>query len=68
MSATEHPLVRVVRGEVDEDGLAALTAVLLARIVASRSGAAAAAGQGEQARAGWRLPDGSAYRSPASWR
>ncbi|MFE1886707.1 acyl-CoA carboxylase subunit epsilon [Streptomyces diastatochromogenes] len=60
-------LVRIERGRLDPEELAAVTVLLLARI-----GAVAAAGSGPAQRpaaAGWRRPERrQSYRSVLSWR
>jgi len=64
-TAVEQPLVRVVRGQLADDELAALTAVLLSR-------AAAPAAEPETTDAmspNWqRLERSGGYRAPHSWR
>ncbi len=69
---TTTPLLRVVRGELDDTALAALTTVLVARAVRRPPGSAPAPGPGHgpptgdrRHRARWRCPT---HRSPVSWR
>lgn len=65
MTASAEPLVRIVRGSLSDEELAALTAVLLTRV----------ARPGDQPVApvvpavpGWERPERHAfYRSPTSW-
>ncbi|MEY9965836.1 hypothetical protein ABIA33_003886 [Streptacidiphilus sp. MAP12-16] len=58
------PLVRVVKGQLADEELAALTAVLLARAAAE---ARPAKGHG-QPQARWQRPERHGnYRSPVSW-
>ena|SRR6266566_509567 len=62
------PLVRIVDGELTDDELAALTAVLLARIAARRSTATPPDVLGRR-RAQWqRLERRHRYSNPVSWR
>ena len=49
----DEPALRVVRGEPTDDELAALVAVVAARMAAARAVAAAAAG-GDRSRSQWR--------------
>ncbi|MFE2721456.1 acyl-CoA carboxylase epsilon subunit [Kitasatospora sp. NPDC059327] len=66
MTASAEPLVRIVRGSLDAEELAALTAVLLARAAAAQQAAAAAAPI--EPIANWqRLERRPAYYSPVSW-
>ncbi|MER6394598.1 MULTISPECIES: acyl-CoA carboxylase epsilon subunit [unclassified Kitasatospora] len=66
MTASAEPLVRIVRGSLDDEELAALTAVLLARAAAAQQAAAAAAPI--EPIASWqRLERRPAYYSPVSW-
>ena len=59
------PLVRVVKGSLADEELAALTAVLLAR-AATRPGGSAKGDAKAQAR--WQRPERRPdYRSPVSW-
>ena len=69
-AAPDDPLVRVVKGTLADEELAALTAVLLARAAATSSKAAkGAAGTGRaQAQAQWQRPERRpSYNSPVSW-
>ena len=60
------PLVRVVKGSLADEELAALTAVLLAR-AATRLGGSAKGGDAK-AQARWQRPERRPdYRSPVSW-
>ena len=70
-AAPADPLVRVVRGTLADEELAALTAVLLARAAAT-STKAAKAGKGApgtgRAQAQWQRPERRpSYNSPVSW-
>jgi hypothetical protein len=67
-AATGNPLVRVVKGNLAAEELAALTAVLLARAtVTSPVGKAGSVGKAE-AQARWqRLERRPGYSSPVSW-
>ncbi|KJK55436.1 acyl-CoA carboxylase epsilon subunit [Saccharothrix sp. ST-888] len=66
MSASAEPLVRIVRGSLTDEELAALTAVLLARAAAVQ--AAAAQTVVVEPIASWqRLERRPAYYSPVSW-
>ena len=68
-AAPADPLVRVVKGTLADEELAALTAVLLARAAATSSKAAngAVAGKG-RAQAQWQRPERRpSYNSPVSW-
>ena len=69
MSVSSEPVVRIVRGELDDGALAALTTVLLARVSASRSEPDGRCQDFDHGpRAGWRRTDrGIGYRSPGSW-
>jgi hypothetical protein len=65
------PLLRVVRGELDDTALAALTTVLLARAARQPSGSGPGSRFGpgpptgeRRHRARWRCPT---HRSPVSW-
>ena len=61
-----EPLVRIVRGSLSAEELAALTAVLTAR--AAQAAAVAAASQAVEAIATWsRMERRPAYFSPVSW-
>jgi len=63
-TALPQPLVRVVRGHLSDDELAALTAVLLAR--ATDPGQA---GSSTSQPPNWQRPERTgAYRTPHSWR
>ncbi|MFB7665811.1 acyl-CoA carboxylase epsilon subunit [Kitasatospora sp. NPDC056138] len=65
MSASAEPLVRIVRGSLTDEELAALTAVLLARAAAARAAAQTAV---VEPIASWqRLERRPAYYSPVSW-
>lgn len=65
MSASAEPLVRIVRGSLTDEELAAVTAVLLARAAAAQQIAAARAAEPI---ARWqRLERRPAYFSPVSW-
>ncbi|MFF1873449.1 acyl-CoA carboxylase subunit epsilon [Kitasatospora herbaricolor] len=65
MSASE-PLVRIVRGSLNDEELAALTAVLMARAAAAQQAATAIATV--EPMAGWRrLERRQPYWSPVSW-
>ncbi|MFC1421093.1 acyl-CoA carboxylase epsilon subunit [Streptacidiphilus cavernicola] len=60
------PLVRVVKGALADEELAALTAVLLARAAAHPGGSAKSRDAKAQAR--WQRPERRPdYRSPVSW-
>ena len=62
---TADPLVRVVKGTLADEELAALTAVLLVRAAAAPSGKSAGSGK---AQARWQRPERRPdYRSPVSW-
>ncbi|WP_327067472.1 acyl-CoA carboxylase subunit epsilon [Kitasatospora sp. NBC_01250] len=66
MTAAAEPLVRVTRGTLSDEELAALTAVLLARAAASAAPAAGLAPVEPIAR--WqRLDRHPVYYSPVSW-
>ncbi|MGW4893767.1 acyl-CoA carboxylase subunit epsilon [Kitasatospora sp. NPDC004240] len=66
MNASDPSLVRVVRGSLTDEELAALTAVLMARAVAAQQAAAAVAPV--EPIASWqRLERRPAYYSPVSW-
>ncbi|MGW4382620.1 acyl-CoA carboxylase epsilon subunit [Kitasatospora sp. NPDC004531] len=61
-----EPLVRIVRGSLTDEELAALTAVLAAR--AAQAAAVATANQAVEPIATWsRLERRPAYFSPVSW-
>ncbi|MFJ5922185.1 acyl-CoA carboxylase subunit epsilon [Kitasatospora sp. NPDC092948] len=61
-----EPLVRIVRGSLSAEELAALTAVLTAR--AAQASAVAAANQAVEPIATWsRMERRPAYFSPVSW-
>ncbi|MFJ8470540.1 acyl-CoA carboxylase epsilon subunit [Kitasatospora sp. NPDC094011] len=65
MTASAEPLVRIVRGTLSDEELAALTAVLAARAaVAQQAGATA---QVEPIASWQRLERRPAYYSPVSW-
>ncbi|MBP0455274.1 MULTISPECIES: acyl-CoA carboxylase subunit epsilon [unclassified Kitasatospora] len=65
MTASAEPLVRIVRGSLSDEELAALTAVLMARAAAQQAAAAAAP---VEPIANWqRLERRPAYFSPVSW-
>jgi hypothetical protein len=65
MSASAEPLVRIVRGSLTDEELAALTAVLLTRAAAAQQAGAARA---VEPIASWqRLERRPAYYSPVSW-
>ncbi|GAA2979817.1 acyl-CoA carboxylase epsilon subunit [Kitasatospora sp. NPDC058063] len=65
MTASAEPLVRIVRGSLTDEELAALTAVLAARAAAAQQAAAAAP---IEPIANWqRLERRPAYYSPFSW-
>ncbi len=65
MSSSAEPLIRVTRGTLTDEELAAVTAVLLTRAAAGRRQAAAAA---IEPIANWqRLERRPAYYSPVSW-
>lgn len=61
MSSVSESLFRI-KGEVSEEGLAALTAVLMARVAARESAVVPAGSECRKVR--WRHD----YRSPVSWR
>ncbi|MBD0676364.1 acyl-CoA carboxylase epsilon subunit [Kitasatospora sp. NPDC091335] len=64
MTASAEPLVRIVRGSLTDEELAALTAVLAARAAAQQAAAAAPV----EPIASWqRLERRPAYYSPVSW-
>ncbi|MER5350278.1 acyl-CoA carboxylase subunit epsilon [Kitasatospora sp. NPDC059463] len=66
MTASAEPLVRIVRGSLTDEELAALTAVLMARAAAAQQAAAAASPV--EPIANWqRLERRPAYYSPVSW-
>ncbi|MFJ9840717.1 acyl-CoA carboxylase subunit epsilon [Kitasatospora sp. NPDC101155] len=65
MTASAEPLVRIVRGSLSDEELAALTAVLMARAAAAQQVAAIAP---IEPIASWqRLERRPAYYSPVSW-
>ncbi|MEU9079222.1 acyl-CoA carboxylase subunit epsilon [Kitasatospora sp. NPDC004745] len=65
MTASAEPLVRIVRGSLSDEELAALTAVLMARAAAAQQAGAAAL---VEPIATWqRLDRRPAYYSPVSW-
>ena len=65
MTASAEPLIRVTRGTLTDEELAALTAVLLTRAAAAQHAAAPAA---IEPIARWqRLERRPAYYSPVSW-
>lgn len=64
-AAPVDPLVRVVKGTLADEELAALTAVLLARAAATSSKAAKGTGRTQ---AQWQRPERRpSYNSPVSW-
>ncbi|MFD0275916.1 acyl-CoA carboxylase subunit epsilon [Kitasatospora sp. NPDC127111] len=66
MTASAEPLVRIVRGSLSDEELAALTAVLMARAAAAQQAATAVAPV--EPIANWhRLERRPAYFSPVSW-
>ncbi|MBV2154547.1 acyl-CoA carboxylase epsilon subunit [Kitasatospora sp. SUK 42] len=65
MTASAEPLVRIVRGSLSDEELAALTAVLLARAAAGQQASAIA--QVEPIANWHRLERRPAYYSPVSW-
>ncbi|MFE7562153.1 acyl-CoA carboxylase subunit epsilon [Kitasatospora sp. NPDC057500] len=66
MTASAEPLVRIVRGSLTDEELAALTAVLMARAAAAQQ--AAATVSPVEPIANWqRLERRPAYYSPVSW-
>ncbi|MFD8701680.1 acyl-CoA carboxylase epsilon subunit [Kitasatospora sp. NPDC059648] len=65
MTASAEPLVRIVRGSLSAEELAALTAVLAARTAVARPTAAVA--QVEPIANWQRLERRPAYYSPVSW-
>lgn len=70
-ATTADPLVRVVKGTLATEELAALTAVLLARAGAPSNGTASVKGKGGsagKAQARWARPERRpGYNSPVSW-
>jgi hypothetical protein len=71
MTAATAPMVQIVKGELADDELAALTAVLMARAAAAAKAEAqprfAHGNRHPQAR--WRrLERVTSYRNPVSWR
>ncbi|GAA5002512.1 acyl-CoA carboxylase subunit epsilon [Kitasatospora paranensis] len=65
MSASAESLVRIVRGSLTDEELAALTAVLLSRAAAAQQARAA---RSVEPIASWqRLERRPAYYSPVSW-
>ncbi|MFJ9693356.1 acyl-CoA carboxylase epsilon subunit [Kitasatospora sp. NPDC101183] len=65
MTASAEPLVRIVRGSLSVEELAALTAVLAARAAVAQQAAASAP---VEPIANWqRLERRPAYYSPVSW-
>ncbi|MFG2822652.1 acyl-CoA carboxylase epsilon subunit [Kitasatospora sp. NPDC048365] len=62
-----EPLVRIVRGSLNDEELAALTAVLAARAAAHQAAAAAATAVVEPIANWQRLERRTAYYSPVSW-
>ncbi|MER8185547.1 acyl-CoA carboxylase subunit epsilon [Kitasatospora sp. NPDC094015] len=65
MTTSAEPLVRIVRGSLNDEELAALTAVLMARAAVAQQVAAARA---VEPIANWqRLERRPAYFSPVSW-
>ena len=71
VAAPADPLVRVVRGTLADEELAALTAVLLARAAATSTKAAGAArgtAATGRAQAQWQRPERRpSYTPPVSW-
>ncbi|MER8100828.1 acyl-CoA carboxylase subunit epsilon [Kitasatospora sp. NPDC059811] len=65
MTASAEPLVRIVRGSLSDEELAALTAVLMARAAVAQQAAATA--QVEPIANWQRLERRPAYYSPVSW-
>ncbi|TDU06437.1 acyl-CoA carboxylase epsilon subunit-like protein [Streptomyces sp. 846.5] len=66
--ASIDPLVRVVKGSLADEELAALTAVLLARAAATSSTAAKGAVGAGRSQAQWQRPERRpSYNSPVSW-
>ena len=66
-TAPADPLVRVVKGTLADEELAALTAVLLARAAVTSSTSAKGTGRA-QAQAQWQRPERRpSYNSPVSW-
>jgi hypothetical protein len=62
------PLVRVVKGSLAAEELAALTAVLLARAAARPGTGRSVKGGDAKAQARWQRPERRPdYRSPVSW-
>lgn len=70
MTSANVPMVQIVKGELTDDELAALTAVLMARAAAARRVAQPRFAHGSrQPRARWhRLERVTGYRNPVSWR
>ncbi|MET9456671.1 acyl-CoA carboxylase epsilon subunit [Streptomyces canus] len=70
MTPATTPMVQIVKGELTDDELAALTAVLLARAAAARRTAPTRRAHGDRhPQAGWRrLERVSRYCNPVSWR
>jgi hypothetical protein len=67
-AAPIDPLVRVVKGTLADEELAALTAVLLARAAATSSEAAKGASGAGRTQAQWQRPERRpSYNSPVSW-
>ncbi len=65
IAPSADPLVRVVKGELADEELAALTAVLLARAASAPGSSKAQVGK---ATARWQRPERRPdYRSPVSW-
>ena len=65
--SSAQPLFSIVRGSLNDEEIAALTAVLLARAAAAQQAAAAAVAPVEPV-AGWqRLERRQPYFSPVSW-
>ncbi|MGW7607619.1 acyl-CoA carboxylase epsilon subunit [Streptomyces sp. NPDC054766] len=64
------PTVQIVKGEPADDELAALTAVLLARVAAAQRSAQPRSAHGDgHPQARWRrLECVTSYRNPVSWR
>ena len=66
LKTSVDPVVRVVKGRLADEELAALTAVLLARAAATSGHGSTVGGGRSQAR--WQRPERRPdYRSPVSW-
>jgi hypothetical protein len=70
MTSATVPMVQIVKGELADDELAALTAVLMARAAAAQRAAQPRFAHGNRhPQARWRrLERVSSYRNPVSWR